>query len=383
MASTAPAIPNALTEAQLRHWKLLDAFQGRLAPHLERRVQTPTEADPRRTLFVGQYVSLLLFGLLNPVLKTTRALCAASHFARVQAESGGPPVSLASFSAMQQVVEPELLAGVLQEMSSEALPLFGDDRVRQHVRELIANDGTLLPALPRMAWALWQNPQNRAGKLHLEFSVWRQVPVEFTVTDGNTSERAVWKSKLRKGACYVNDRNYSHDYRLIQEVQKVQASFVLRLHNNALFTPLESARRLTEADRKAGVVEDIKVRLGSDSNGPEGRLVRVEADGHTFLLFTNLDPLEAELVALIYRYRWQIELFFKWIKCVLGCRHWMAESIEGMTLQIYCALIASVLLVLWTGRKPTKRQWEVLQLYWVGYVTLEELTKALGIEKNK
>ena len=383
MASTASSLPDTLTEAQLRQWKLLEAFQRRLAPHLERRVPTPTEADPRRTLFVGQYVSLLLFGLLNPVLKTTRALCAASHFERLQAESGGPPVSLASFSEMQQVVELELLAGVLREMSSEALPVFGDDRVRRHVQELIANDGTLLPALPRMAWALWQNPRNRAGKLHLEFSVWRQVPVEFTVTAGNTSERAVWKRKLRKGACYVNDRNYSHDYRLIKDVQKAQASFVLRLHNNAVFTPLETARVLSEADRQAGVVEDIKVRLGSDPDGPEGRLVRVEADGHIFLLFTNLEKLEAALVALIYRYRWQIELFFKWIKCVLGCRHWMAESIEGLTLQIYCALIASVLLVLWTGRKPTKRQWEALQLYWLGCVTLEELTQVLRIEKSK
>ena len=107
----------------------------------------------------------MLLGLFNPVLKTTRALCAASHFERVQAESGGASVSLASFSAMQQVVEPELLAGLLREMSAEALPVFGDDRVRQQVKELIANDGTLLPALPRMAWALWQNPRNRAGKL--------------------------------------------------------------------------------------------------------------------------------------------------------------------------------------------------------------------------
>jgi Transposase DDE domain len=193
----------------------------------------------------------------------------------------------------------------------------------------------------------------------------------------------VWKSKLRPGACYVNDRNYSHDYGLIGDVQKAGAGFVLRLHNNAILTPLGPARPLSEADRQAGVVEDLPVRLGSDPGGPEGRLVRVEADGHTFLLFTNLQDLEAELVSLIYRYRWQIELFFKWIKCVLGCRHWMAESIEGMTLQIYCALIASVLLVLWTGRKPTKRQWEALQLYWIGYIDLEELVRSLGYGKNK
>jgi hypothetical protein len=383
VASSAPATSDKLTEAQLRNWRLLAAFQTRLAPHLERRLPSPTETDPRRTVFVGPYLSLLLLGLFNPVLKTTRALCAASRFERVQVESGCASVSLASFSAMQQVVEPELLAGLLREMSAEALPVFGEDRVRQQVKELIANDGTLLPALPRMAWALWQNPQNRAGKLHLEFSVWRQVPVEFTVTHGNTSERAVWKSKLRRGACYVNDRNYSHDYDLIGDVHKAGAWFVLRLHNNAILTPLGPARPLSEADRQAGVVEDLPVRLGSDPGGPEGRLVRVEADGHTFLLFTNLQDLEAELVSLIYRYRWQIELFFKWIKCVLGCRHWMAESIEGMTLQIYCALIASVLLVLWTGRKPTQRQWEALQLYWIGYINLEELGRSLGFGKNR
>ena len=49
---------------------------------------------------------------------------------------------------------------------------------------------------------------------------------------------------------------------------------------------------------------------------------------------------------------------------------------------MYCALIASVLLVLWTGRKPTKRQWEALQLYWLGWVTLEELTRTLRPAKK-
>jgi hypothetical protein len=320
--------------------------------------------------------------LVNPVVRTAHALCAASHFGRVQRETGGGPVSQPSFSEMQAVVDPALLAGLLREVAAEAQPVFGEPRLRQHIDDLIANDGTLLPALPRMAWALWQNPQNRAGKLHLEFSVWRQVPVEFTLTEGNTCERAVWKAKLRKGAFYVNDRNYSHDYRLIRAVQQAGASFVLRLHNNAVVTPLGPARALTEADRRAGVVEDIRVRLGSEPEGPVGRLVRVQADGHTFLLFTDREDLAAELVALIYRYRWQIELFFKWLKCILVCRHWFAESPEGVTLQVYCALIASVLLVLWTGGKPTKRQWEALQLYWLGWATLEELERVLGLQKK-
>jgi hypothetical protein len=380
-ASLPPSLP--FTSAELGNWKLLAEFQRRLEPILTAAPKSNTELDLRRTLLSSDYFSLILFALLNPAIKTARALCGASHFERMKTEVCREPVSLASFSEMQSVADPQLLAGLLRSLSSEALPVFGDPRLREKVHDLIANDGTLLPALPRMAWALWQNPQNRAGKLHLEFSVWRQVPVEFTITEGNTCERAIWKQKLRKGAFYVNDRAYSHDYKVIASVAAAGASFVLRLFNNTLIERLEPARDLSEEDRQAGVVEDVWVRLGKGSEGPVGRLVRVEVEGHSFLLFTDRKDLSAELVGLIYRYRWQIELFFKWIKCILGCRHWLAESPQGVTIQVYCALIASVLLVLWTGRKPTKRQWEALQLYWMGWASLAELEKVLTTQKAK
>jgi len=377
----AHATPVEFTEADLRNWKLLAQFQRRLEPLLTRPGAVATALNERH-LRPGSYLSSVLFILLNPALKTARALCAASRFQRVQKEVCGGTIALASFSEMQHLCDPQLLAGLLRELATEALPVFGDARLRAQVGELTANDGTLLPALPRMAWALWQDPRHRAGKLHLELSVWRQVPTEFTVTAANTSERAVWKQKLRAGAFYVNDRGYSHDYGLIRVVQQKGASFVLRLANNTVVTPLAPAREMTEADRRAGVVEDRRVRLGGGPDGPVGRLVRVEAGGHTFLLFTDREDLAAELVALIYRYRWQVELFFKWIKCILGCRHWLAESLPGVTIQVYCTLIASVLLVLWTGRPPTKRQWEALQLYWLGWVTLDELTAALACAKK-
>lgn len=326
-----------LCEDELHNWKLLEQFQRHLAPRLA--CAGPAAAADHQ-LTASDYLSLQLFALLNPALKSARSLCDASRFKRVQREVCRQPVKLASFSEMQHVCDPELLAGLLRDLSAQALPTFGAAGVRQKVGELIATDGTLLPALPRLAWALWQNPQNRAGKLHLEFSVWRQVPAAFTVTSANTCERLGWKSKLRKGVCYVNDRNYSHDYRLIQAVQDSGASFVLRLHNNAVLEKLSAVRPLTLADRQAGVVEDVRVRLGGKPAGPVGRLVRVEASGHVFLLFTDRDDLEADLVSLIYRHRWQSERFFKWIKCILGCRHWLAEAPAGLTLQIYSALIA-------------------------------------------
>jgi hypothetical protein len=100
------------------------------------------------------------------------------------------------------------------------------------------------------------------------------------------------------------------------------------------------------------------------------------------LLVTNLEPdqLPAELVSLLYRRRWQVELFFRWIKCILGCRHWLAESPQGVTIQIYLALIASVLLQLYVGKRPTRRMMELIQFYLLGVASLKELTQGLHRE---
>jgi len=99
-------------------------------------------------------------------------------------------------------------------------------------------------------------------------------------------------------------------------------------------------------------------------------------------LATNLPVTDApaELVSVMDRRRWQIEGFFKWLKGLLGCRHWLAESQRGVTIQLYLALIAAVLLQLALGQRPTKRMLELLRLYHLGWATLEELTAGLARE---
>jgi hypothetical protein len=88
----------------------------------------------------------------------------------------------------------------------------------------------------------------------------------------------------------------------------------------------------------------------------------------------------AELLALIYRARWRVELFFKWLKCILSCRHWLAESPRGVALQVYCALIAALLLLRSSGRRPGKRAMEMIRFHLLGYATLDELSAALKLE---
>ena len=66
------------------------------------------------------------------------------------------------------------------------------------------------------------------------------------------------------------------------------------------------------------------------------------------------------------------------MKCILGCRHLLFTNQQGVTIQVYVALIASLLIVLWTGRKPSKRTWEMLQFYLIGWASLDEFEQHLN-----
>ena len=96
------------------------------------------------------------------------------------------------------------------------------------------------------------------------------------------------------------------------------------------------------------------------------------------LIVTNLLEVPAEVEALIYRYRWTIEIFFRFFKHVLGCRHLLSEDPVGIEIQTYCAIFACMLIRLWTGRKPTLRTYEMICHYFSGWADEEELLTHLA-----
>lgn len=374
-----------LTESDLGRWKLIADFQERLAAASGAPVGT--FADDRRRLGQGDYLSLLLFGLFNPVVESMRGLCAASQLERVQQEICTHPVSLGSFSEAQAVVAPELLQKVFEELAAEPQAFCGDARLIPYRDQLVAIDGTIWAALPRMAWAVWrwQHGKESALKAHVKFNVLEQKPVAVTLTPAKRCERAVLRAQWQPGEFYVGDRYYGEDYGLFAELVQAGCSFVLRLRQEAVFEVREEFA-LSAEDRAAGVSFDGLVVLGRRKEDQTGliRLVRVPTEEGELLLVCDKPRAElgAELIALIYRYRWRIELFFKWLKCILGCRHWLAESPRGVALQVYSALIAALLLLRHTGRRPNKRAMEMIRFYLLGYASLAELTRALALEKK-
>jgi hypothetical protein len=237
-----------------------------------------------------------------------------------------------------------------------------------------------------MAWALYgggPNGDSHGVKLHLSFDLSDDKPVKATVRPGIECERAVWQEHWQEGDGYVADRYFGQDHRIAAKLRHKGCACVLRMREKPTIT-VEEELEVSPADRKAGVVRQAWARLGASNRtrSIRVRIVWVEADGQSLILMTNLSPeeLPGELVSLLYRKRWQVELFFRWIKCILGCRHWLAESQQGVTIQVYLALIAAVLLQLYTGQRPTLRMMELIRFYLLGIATAEDVTAGLQRE---
>ena len=113
-----------------------------------------------------------------------------------------------------------------------------------------------------------------------------------------------------------------------------------------------------------------KKRYHSDFNGPE--------QGETLLIVTDRVDLDADVIGFIFENSWAIEIFFRFFKHNLGCRHLLSHFQNGIELQTYAAIIACMLISLWTGRKPTLRTYEMLCWYFTGMADLEELNNHIA-----
>jgi len=355
-----------------------------------------TESDHagNRQLFFGDYASLILLFFFNPALTSLRALQKASCLDKVQKKLGCSRTSLGSLSAAARDFDAEALSAVVGELAQQALPLqAGKDA--QMLRGLTAVDGSLLPALPKMAWALWVDEEHRAAKLHLHFDVFKGVPCHATVTEGNGNEKKQLRAALQADRLYAIDRGYA-EYQLFQDIIDAKSSFIGRIRDNAVFHLIQE-RPLSAEARQAGIVRDRLVNLGCAESGSVFkqplRIVEVATDKtdrqgrpEILLLATNCIDLDAAWIALGYKYRWTVELFFRWFKCILGCQHLLSTCQNGVAIQVYLALIASLLIVLWTGHKPSKRTFEMLCHYFSGWASEAELKahlRSLNTPKKK
>lgn len=386
-------------------------YFDKLAPLLERLHEDGCQRDRagNRELHYDQYCLLILLYLFNPVVTSLRGIQQASELEKVQRKLGCPRASLGSLSEASSVFDPERLKEIIAELGAELQPLARDPRLKDIDQTLTLVDGTLLAALPKLMQASWLKGQTGSGlvkwRLHTHFEVERYVPTRIDVTPndgGEHDERAVLERTIEPDRLYVTDRGYAK-FVLFNRIVAAGSSYVCRLRDNSVYEVVEE-RPLTEADRAAGVLSDQVVRFsnGKADARPDHpiRLVCVKCSPHTsrgkyrggssgvdsdgiLRIATNLLDVPAEIISLIYSWRWAIEIFFRFFKHLLGCRHLLSHSQKGIEIQAYCAIIACLLISLWTGRKPTLRTYEMICFYFCGLATEAELLAHLDKLKRQ
>jgi hypothetical protein len=377
-------------------------YFDRLMPLLERLHDVGTQRDRagNRTLFFDQYCAYILLFLFNPIVTSLRGIQQASELQRVQKKLGCARASLGSLSEATQVFDPEPVKEIARELAGQLQPL-ANERQFPEVKQLVtAVDGTVMKTLSRIVQAAYlKSPtdgQSRsAWRLHTHFEIERGLPSRIDVTgagnQGEADERVVLRKTLEANRCYVLDRGYAQ-FSLFDDIVQHQSSYVCRVRDNSVYDVIER-RPLTEAGREARVLSDMIVQLGGDPEERPQHPVRLvlvlttphEKRGKTgggtlgpssdgiVRIATNLLDVPAEVIAFIYQKRWLIEIFFRFLKHILGCRQLLSTDPVGIEIQAYCAIIACLLIALWTGKKPTKRTYEMICFYFIGWADDEEL----------
>jgi hypothetical protein len=233
--------------------------------------------------------------------------------------------------------------------------------------DLYAIDATTINlCLSLFPWARFRTEKG-AIKLHTLFNIRNQIPELILVTDGKGADITLAKKmnlqELAVGSIITFDRGYN-DYGFLYSIQQAKHTFVARLKDNANILSLESFV-VTEK----GVLKDERIGFVLDEalkDYPEDlRLVIYHDDVHnvTYHFLTNNLLFSAKTIADIYKARWQIELFFKWIKQHLKIKTFLGTSKNAVLTQIWVAMIYYLLLA-WI-KFQTKFRGSLLDLTWI------------------
>jgi hypothetical protein len=206
-------------------------------------------------------------------------------------------------------------------------------------------DGSVFPALITMAWAVYQDAHN-ALKLHLAFALNRMIPTQFVTTEANASERKILRAMLEAGVTYIADRG-SVSFQLFHDICAHHAHFIIRGTANLVMATYETLPVEIPAAwaRFFTAIEDHKIRFPNDPHRHAYRVVSFVARGEGFALITDRLDLRTSEIIMLYAYRWQVELIFRFLKRTMHGLHFLCHHPAGLEIQFTLYMIAYLLLL--------------------------------------
>jgi hypothetical protein len=368
---------------------------GKYVRMLERYVRSLRDEDAHgnRRLFLDNVVIAYLLAFFNPTLRSLRTIEDFSQTRQAQRHLSIRKLCKSTLSDFNRVADPTVLEPLIQHLQATAAqrraPGFPTD-LPKTIGKVLAVDGSFFTVAADVAWAVRHRTnqgQAKAGvrvDVHLNIANW--LPEVIAVSSPGTSEAKHAAGHVQPGAIHVYDRGI-FSFELLLAQHQAAAFFVHRLREPGPRSPkfvAEQPRPLTPQDQAAGVTSDAEGRLAGSTHrpAPEVRLREVviaspDEAGGAIRLLTNLLDVEAWVVGQLYRYRWQVELFFRWLKCFANFSHLISESRQGVLPSFYVAVIGVLAMYLQLGVKPSKYAFSLLGMAAQGGASLDEIIPIL------
>ena len=212
-------------------------------------------------------------------------------------------------------------------------------------------------------WAKFR--KHKGGiKVHTLYDIEAQVPAFFHITTASTNDmKAMPEIPYEKCAYYIFDRGYN-DFANLFNIEQIEATFVVRAKKNLKCKQISWKRRLPKNVLSDSIIEFTVYKSSKDYPIPLRRIVyHDEEQNREFVFLTNDFELPALVVAELYRNRWSVELFFKWLKQHLKIKKFWGTSENAVRIQIYCAIITYCLVVIIKHDMKLERSvYEILQI---------------------
>ena len=230
--------------------------------------------------------------------------------------------------------------------------------------KVYAFDSTTIPLCLSVFW--WAKFRKKKGgvKAHVLYDLEAQVPAFYHITTASVHDsKAMPEIPYETGAYYIFDRGYNN-FKELFRIQRMESFFVVRAKTNLQYKCVKWKRRMPK-----NILSDAEIELtvyNSRKDYPDNlRLVRYydEEQDREFMFLTNAMDLTAQQIADLYKNRWQIELFFKWLKQHLKIKKFWGTTENAVRIQIAAAIIAYCLVAIVQHDMKLKRSaYEVLQI---------------------
>jgi hypothetical protein len=346
-------------------------------------------AHGNRRLFYDELVTAYLLAFFDPTLRSLRAIEDFTTDEHLHPKK----LCRSTISDANALMDARLLEPIIAHLRARVPNLpRADGQLDRLLRDVQLVDGSFFAVAADVAWALRKHGGSRQARLDLRLDAASLLPVTLRVSGAGPgqSEPTRAAERVEPGAIYVADRGFQH-LAYVSAVLDGGADFVLRVKEDLNFDAREDERHPDADDVAAGVVSD---RIGRLVGSPHARAKRavpgqelreilvVDPDrpaGQPPLLrlITSLLDVPARVVAQLYRRRWQIELFFRWLKVHAHFRHLISRSKNGMTLGFHVAVIAVLLMYLRTGRPMSRYAFNLLAYVAQGRTTMANVLPIL------